>query len=240
MVRTYHFLLNRSSAIPTATRDMIRRLYQYESYESILRKRRTARKFDSTKEIPKEVLDRVLRETQTSPSSFNLQPVKGIVIQNKAQREALSSCMIGNNGHRVQTAPLTLVILADMYGGRNTKPLMELERRHGGYEGYISSIPALVSFSQGSGTLSGAIKRAATHILSPIQPMPVIESREAWSYKNAGIFAQMFMISAAANGLGTLCETYIYFVSLTSLICSNMLHGGLRLSASFSITRYRR
>jgi nitroreductase len=145
----------------------------------------------------------VLRETQTSPSSFNLQPVKGIVVQGKAQKEALSKCMIGNNSHRVLTAPLSLVILADMYGGRNVKPLMELERRHGGFEGYISSIPALVSFTQGSGILSGAIKRVATHIFSPVQPMPVIESREAWSYKNAGIFAQMFMISAAANGLGS-------------------------------------
>lgn len=33
--------------------------------------------------------------------------------------------------------------------------------------------------------------------------MPVLESKESWAYKNASLFAQMYMIAATANGLGT-------------------------------------
>ena len=179
---------------------------QHTSYDTILRKRRTARRFSDSKIVPDQVLQQILRESQTAPSSFNLQPVKCIVVRDNQQRHALAQCMIGNNATKVKFAPVTLVVLADLYGGRNVRSLMELERQHGGYEGYISSIPALVSFTQGAGRISGAIKRLATHILSPIQPMPVIEPRESWAYKNAGIFSQMYMISCAANGLGEYIE----------------------------------
>merc|ERR1711918_232201 len=55
----------------------------------------------------------------------------------------------------------------------------------------------------GAGKLSYTIKKAISHVLSPLRPMPVLENRESWAYKNASLYAQMFMIAATANGLGT-------------------------------------
>ena len=44
---------------------------------------------------------------------------------------------------------------------------------------------------QGAGKASRSIKATISHILSPLRPMPMLESSESWAYKNASLYAQV-------------------------------------------------
>lgn len=103
--------------------------HHHLSYSQILKQRRAVRNFDSQREVTTDILLKILKESQSAPSSFNLQPYKVIVVRSKAQREALSKAMIGFNVQRVLNAPVTVVILADKYGSANTRKLIELEKK---------------------------------------------------------------------------------------------------------------
>ena len=46
-------------------------------------------------------------------------------------------------------------------------------------------------------------KQTFANALSPTQPMPTMEDVGMWSYKNAGIMAQLYTMSATAHGLST-------------------------------------
>ena len=82
------------------------------NYKEIINKRRTTRKFLS-KDIPHDLMYEVLRDSQTAPSSFNLQPYKVILVKSEAQKSSLASAMLGGNADCVLSAPLTAIILAD-------------------------------------------------------------------------------------------------------------------------------
>ena len=117
---------------PVMDKTTILRCCSTHSYEEILRRRRSIRNFDE-KEIPEvieytkfiqlfflnrnkqDLLVKVLKEAQTAPSSFNLQPYKVIVVRSKLQRIALSTAMIGLNQERVKFAPVSIVILAGTF-----------------------------------------------------------------------------------------------------------------------------
>jgi len=47
------------------------------------------------------------------------------------------------------------------------------------------------------------MKQTATEALSAVQPMPTIDSVEAWSFKNAGLMAQTLVLAAVSHGIGT-------------------------------------
>jgi len=84
-------------------------------------------------------------------------------------------------------------------------------------DGYLAVLRVASSFLTGEGTtssitgggggsstqLSTLLKRTFTNALSPVQPMPTMEHVESWSYKNAGIMAQMYTMAATAHGLNT-------------------------------------
>ena len=81
-------------------------------FDNICRRRRSVLKFDSSKPVPESTLLSILRTTQSSPSSFNLQPYKIIVVQSDDSKSLLASAMLGSNGDRIKDAPCTAVFLA--------------------------------------------------------------------------------------------------------------------------------
>ena len=82
-------------------------------FDNVIKSRRFSKKFDKSRSIDPELIEKLLRLSQTAPSSFNLQPFKIIVVQQESKREALADTMLGGNHQRVRDAPLTLVYLSD-------------------------------------------------------------------------------------------------------------------------------
>lgn len=81
-----------------------------EAMETISLLRSTPRTFIN-QEIPPATLKRILKLSATSPSSFNLQPFRLLVVQGEQEREALASCMLGANKESVLKAPINIVIV---------------------------------------------------------------------------------------------------------------------------------
>ena len=175
-----------------------------DAFTQVCHSRVSARAFRQD-EIPRNVLRRVLELTQCSPSSFNLQPYKMVVVQSAAQREALSSAMLGpGNIQRVRDAPVTVVFAADRDPAQLTRRVMKLELENGADPNYVSGLPSKVSFLLGTGVLSTAFRAVATHLLSPLAPSPKIApSLDGWACKNAGLAAGTFLLAAQAHGLAS-------------------------------------
>lgn len=88
--------------------------------------------------VPVEVVQAVLEDTRRSPSSFNVQPWKCVIVRNDGGRDALASAMVSGNKARVREAPLTAVFLADL--GSSTRCFPD----------YVAHTPVFTRFCAGS------------------------------------------------------------------------------------------
>jgi len=121
--------------------------------------------------------------------------------------------MLGpGNMYRTRDCSLLAVFICDVQLHKRIPRIWQLERDSGlRDDNYLASFPVVTSFllsgQRANGTsdvsVSRTMKRIATDFISPIQPAPTMESIEAWSYKNASIMAQTFVLSATAHGLAT-------------------------------------
>lgn len=149
---------------------------------------------------------------QTSPSGFNLQPTNVILVQNQRIKEELAeSAMLGpGNIFRTKDASVVAVFLADLEPHKRIDRIMKLESESGvRTKQYLATLPVVSSFLMGQGKVATLLKQVATDIMSPAQPMPTIDSIQAWSYKNTSLMAQTFVLSATSHGLQTcLMEGY--------------------------------
>jgi nitroreductase len=146
-------------------------------------------------------------------------------------KENLSSAMLGSNIEVVKSASVSVVFLADrgtvhflfclilvlsfvldlvcvfslfLVPSRLTRDMMKLELEGGTDPGYVSSLPAKVSFLIGPGMLSKGIRKLASHLVSPLSASPRIElNSEIWSIKNASLFAQQVIMAATAYGISS-------------------------------------
>ena len=85
-----------------------------DAFEVISRMRCAERSFSPEKIPSGQQLLKILQLTQLAPSSFNLQPYKGIVVQSEKARVLLSSCMLGGNKDIVLAAPITVIFIGDI------------------------------------------------------------------------------------------------------------------------------
>jgi len=86
----------------------------------------------------------------------------------------------------------------------NLPKLVELELQHGktleSMDTMISSVKMLFDNS----IVIRKAKTLATHLLSPLQPTPVVpSSNHTWAVKNSMLMAQQLMLVATAYGLST-------------------------------------
>jgi nitroreductase len=114
--------------------------------------------------------------------------------------------MLGyGNKRRTIDASGIAVFCSDMRPGMRVDRIHELERDAGAREdGYLAVMRVASSFLTGDGGgASSFARRAFANALSPVRPMPTIEDVGMWSYKNAGIMSQMYVMAASAHGLST-------------------------------------
>ena len=135
-----------------------------------------------------------------------------IILQNQGIKEDLAkTAMLGpGNIYRTIDSSAVAVFLADLEPSKRLGRIMELEKESGvRTKQYLATLPVISSFLMGQGKLATMMKQAATDVMSPTQPMPTIDSIQSWSYKNASLMAQTFVLAATSQGLDTcLMEGY--------------------------------
>jgi nitroreductase len=133
-----------------------------------------------------------------------VQPTNIILVQSQEIKDQLSQhAMLGpGNQFRTRDASALAVFLSDLEVNKRINRIYELEKDHRN-PNYLSSLPMTASFLTGEGHAATLLKGIATDILSEVQPMPVIEPIQAWSYKNASLMAQTFVYSAESHELAT-------------------------------------
>jgi nitroreductase len=80
------------------------------SLSTVIRERRSVRKYDPGFMISQEEILDILKEATLAPSSSNLQPWKFIVIQDEETKRELRS--IANNQEQAETASAVIAVLA--------------------------------------------------------------------------------------------------------------------------------
>lgn len=151
------------------------------SVKETIEQRRSARSF-RPEPIPNEIFTEILNLGLKSPSGYNLQPWRFVVVQDAENREKLKSCAF--NQRQVSEAPVVLICCGD--------------RRINSPE-YIESIIEL-------GKTEGAIPDAyADYIRSAIPKLfenhPCFEAIEAWINRQVMLAVAHLMIAAQSFGV---------------------------------------
>jgi nitroreductase len=83
-----------------------------QSFSTVIRERRSVRKYDPNFIISQEEIMDMLKEATLAPSSSNLQPWKFLVIQDEETKKELRA--IANNQEQVETSSAVIAVLGDM------------------------------------------------------------------------------------------------------------------------------
>ena len=119
--------------------------------------------------------------------------------------------MLGlGNMYRTIDSSAVAIFLSDLEPHKRLDRIVELEKNANmRTKEYMASLPIASTFLMGEGYVATFMKQTATHIMSPIQPMPSIDSVQSWSFKNTSLVAQTFVLAATSHGFATcLMEGY--------------------------------
>lgn len=146
-----------------------------------IERRRAARAFRSDP-IPDAILEEVLRLSMRSPSGYNLQPWRFIVVREPENREKLKACAF--NQRQVGEAPVVLICCGD--------------RRVATPE-YIESVIEL-------GAEAGAMNEAYADVMRQQIPAlfehrPCFDSVEAWTNRHTMLAVAHLLIVARSYGV---------------------------------------
>jgi len=78
-------------------------------FAEVVRRRRSVRSYDSSKEVSDEQLKELFELVKLSPSSYNLQPWEFVVVRDKKDRERLKAC--AHNQQHVGDASAAVIVL---------------------------------------------------------------------------------------------------------------------------------
>ncbi|MFN7066097.1 MAG: nitroreductase family protein [Aquificaceae bacterium] len=81
----------------------------------LITERRSITFFDSTRDIPDELIREILEVSATAPSGYNLQPWEVIVVKNKEKKRRLKE--ICYNQQKVEDASANIVLIANTKAG---------------------------------------------------------------------------------------------------------------------------
>ncbi|MEO0967144.1 MAG: nitroreductase family protein [Cyanobacteria bacterium J06639_18] len=151
------------------------------SLEEVIDQRRSARSFRN-EPIPPEILQEILRAGLRSPSGFNLQPWRFIIIKEQENKEKLQACTF--NQKQVAQAPVVLICCGD-------RQVYQPE--------YVESVIEL-------GKETGAVNETyAEHMRTSIPKVfahkPCFESVEAWTNRQTMLAVAQMMIVAKSLGV---------------------------------------
>jgi len=175
-------------------------------FEELVFHRRATRKFRS-EQIPEEVLERLLRVSQRSPSGFNLQPTHFYIVKQAKNKEAiLTPCM---KQQAIHSAPIVIAFAGDRDVDQHHFEKVSLQDQECGAiteeerENYRLFVD--MNFSHrplGMGWVTKAFFAPFLRLLSPTPSLPAVHKRE-WLCTHIGLSAMTFMLAAESAGLAT-------------------------------------
>lgn len=149
--------------------------------KTAIESRRAARSFKPDR-IPPAILAEILRLGVRSPSSYNLQPWRFIVLQNAASKEKLKTCAFDQR--QVVEAPVVLICCGDRRVAQpeHTEAVIELGKAAGGINDNFADY------------MRKAIPQLFEH-------PPNFESLETWTNRHTMLAVAHLMIAAQSFGV---------------------------------------
>ena len=151
------------------------------TFEQITKNRRSINFFDPEKQVPGEMIKKMVELAADTPSSFNLQPWNLMVLQDRQQKETLKA--LAWDQPKIVEAPVTLIVLADKEGWKQGNPGFERT--------WQEMVKTGMPETQRDWFLN------ATNSLYNWHP----DANLAFAAKNAGFFAMSLMYAAVSLGL---------------------------------------
>ncbi len=90
-----------------------------------IEKRHSVRKYDASRDVTPEMVEKLLKYACLAPSAGNVQPWRFFVVRNREIKEALARAALGQ--YFIAEAPVAIVVCADLsahagaYGGRGVE-----------------------------------------------------------------------------------------------------------------------
>jgi nitroreductase len=149
--------------------------------KTAIESRRAARSFKPDP-IPPAILAEILRLGVRSPSGYNLQPWRFIVLKDPASKEKLKGCAFDQR--QVVEAPIVLICCGDRRAAQpeNTEAVIELGKAVGGM----------------NENLAGYMRQAIPQLF---ENHPCFESVEAWTNRHTMLAVAHLMIAAKSFGV---------------------------------------
>jgi nitroreductase len=177
-----------------------------DAFEQLARARRAVRSFKSDA-LPEGLLERVLDATRWAPSGYNLQPTHFVTVTDPSLKAELrKACM---DQKQIEQAPATVVFLGDRRVALNHFRLMLQHEEEAGalHPKHKQALEKYVplAFHTGPAGLGWLCKGALLPMIRLATPTPELPAihRRYWLAKQVSLSAMVFMLAAAAAGLGT-------------------------------------
>lgn len=151
------------------------------NFEQITKNRRSINFFDPEKQIPQEVIKKMVELAGNTPSSFNLQPWNLMILQDVEQKERLKA--LAWDQPKIVEAPVTIIVLGDKEGWKQ------------GHPGFERTWQEMVKTGMPETKRDWFLN--ATNSLYNWSPAANL----AFAAKNAGFFAMSLMYAAVSLGL---------------------------------------
>jgi nitroreductase len=179
---------------------------ELEAFDKLARARRAVRSF-KTDPLPDGLLDRLLDTARWSPSGYNLQPTHFVTVTDPALKKPLRKvCM---NQRQIEEAPATVLFLGDrQVHVSHFRAMLSHEEEAGAmHPKHKASLEKFVPLAfhtgpAGLGWLWKATLPAVRRLAAPTPELPAVH-RRYWLAKQVSLSAMVFMLAAAAAGLGT-------------------------------------
>lgn len=147
-----------------------------------LKGRRSINFFDPSYEVSDEKIDELLSIANLSPSSFNLQPWRVIVVRDKAKKKALRKCALDQP--KAEEASVMLIIIADPDAADSNADRV--------LQGWIDQ-----------GYMQEDQKDTYRGLMKNLYGEKDSITRKLFAVKNASLFAMSIMVSAQGLDLET-------------------------------------
>ena len=92
----------------------------------VIKSRRSIRKYDDTKPVPKELIEKVVDASRWAPSAGNNQPIEVVVVSDQKKREKMAE--ISGYARCLKYSPIALVVCINLK--RSEHMYGELGRKH--------------------------------------------------------------------------------------------------------------
>ncbi|MBW2368095.1 MAG: nitroreductase family protein [Deltaproteobacteria bacterium] len=153
-------------------------------YNEIVEKRRAINFFDTQREVPDELLRKMIELAAKVPSSFNLQPWNLMVLKDPEAKKRLQA--LAWDQPKITEAPVVFLVLADRNGWQEEHPTLKKNWEEMIKAGQITP-DRRKWFLSATKSLYGGTSDAA----------------QAFAVKNTGFFAMGLMYAATSLGLDT-------------------------------------